>query len=210
MAELSSGNCHVGVRGYSRVTVLPGPPLTSMSCSAPRGIWDCDLPLGGQKEAPLSISCSQRMCFFTKGWNDRRNFEWENEFHVLSGPQHPLSGLCGYQGSFERKMKAVFSCGSSRKPRFLKSNYETLSFSSCQSPTLIIRCQSCFCQAVLWLKWSFNFCVGDWGSPERMHGHHRLCVWDVEPVSSLLMYNVIKSLDSFQPESEDLPFEPSW
>ena len=105
VAELSSGNCHVGVRGYSRVTVLPGPSLTSISCSAPRGVWDCDLPLGGQKEAPLSISCSQGMCFFTKGWNDRRSFEWENEFHVLSGPRHPLSGLCGCQSSFEASGK---------------------------------------------------------------------------------------------------------
>ena len=52
VTELSSGNRHVGVRGYSRVTVLPGPSLTSISCSAPRGVWDCDLPLGGQKEAP--------------------------------------------------------------------------------------------------------------------------------------------------------------
>lgn len=63
-----------------------------------------------------------------------------------------VSQVLRHQGSFERKMKAVFSCGSSRKPWFLKFDCETLSFSSCQSPTLIIHCQSCFCQAVLWFE----------------------------------------------------------
>lgn len=98
------------------------------------------------------------------------SFEW---------PVVDVGQVLRHQGSFERKMKAVFSCGSSRKPRFLKSDCETLSFSSCLSPTLIIHCQSCFCQAVLWLKWSFNLWVGDWGSPGRMYGRHQLCVCDV-------------------------------